>query len=700
MKIVFSFIVIMIAAASQLVSQPFWEYVDTPNDPEVWDIIAAPNGDLYACGTGIYKSTDNGNSWFGVNKVSYMGMDFYFDDLPIMFASLAATSNDNIFVGLGDGLAFRSTNGGETWEAMDEKLQNVASMAVDIEGKLFVEDGERILYTDDNGDTWDEVPGIDEDFSALNQLKFDDDGNLYVTSYEKIYILSPESNTFEMHNEGIPAETSVECIEFSEDYTYAGTNEGVLHSTDAGLTWQKLSTELDEYDIINLTYHKNILYACTREHGMMQSTDLGMTWSDDSPELPDQRAYKLFVHGSDMFFATIGLYHTTDGENWTKKNGGLGHPLAFVDRNPDGDYFCLTQGGLYLSNDNTQTWSAKTPAGINLRYTNGLIIDPAGNIYIADNINEIFYRSTDKGETWTINDQYELNELKIDHRGNLYILDGYGFADLYISRDYGQSWEILTESEEYNDIFFGVDGEIILIDFWDKKAVISHDDVTTWKEINLDAEFDEHEFINDLIIYGQYIFYAGSYSGFWFSPDMGETWIQNNEGLEHPLGLSEDVDINDLFLLNGDLYLSGMTGIFRSTDLGETWEKFHDGMRDIVIGADFNYCSDERLYVTTIHGVYRSSDIIIGVEEDAGEPFDITLFPNPARDRCILKINDPEYMKAEVYLYDETGNKVRDYGKFSGGSMEIKTSGLTSGAYFMKIEIDGKSNTKPLMIIR
>jgi photosystem II stability/assembly factor-like uncharacterized protein len=158
-----------------------WQYLGLDEKP-IYALEVCSNGDIIAgVYSGIFKSNDNGNSWYEV---------YYSSGNMTKITSLA---NGYVFAGGVDNLhgIIRSTDFGETWDTVhvftNYGQENVSCFAVSQDGMVWVGtenwfgDGS-ILYTTDLGETWTnfETPYIPEPYwTLIYSLAFHPQGDLF-----------------------------------------------------------------------------------------------------------------------------------------------------------------------------------------------------------------------------------------------------------------------------------------------------------------------------------------------------------------------------------------------------------------------------------------------------------------------------------------------------------------------------------------
>lgn len=253
-----------------------------------------------SCSGGIWRSTNGGSTW--------QPMDDFMANMAIGCMKLDPTNPDTIYAGTGEGF-FETVEGSS----------NTAAVR-----------GAGIFKSTDGGLTWNQLPSTNTpDWYFVNRLA-----------------ISPANNQIIL----------------------AATSTGIYRSTDGGTTWSRRSTAYT-YDLQMNPSNPNLLVAGTHAQGALYSTDNGLTWTSATG---------------------LGAPHRTE--------------LRYARSNPTTVYAACGDAGaikIYRSTDGGQTYVLRTTgSGISTyeAYNNVLWVDPAnannlivGGVYL--------YRSTDGGAT-------------------------------------------------------------------------------------------------------------------------------------------------------------------------------------------------------------------------------------------------------------------------------------------------------------
>jgi hypothetical protein len=236
---------------------------------------------------GIYRSTDEGNSWVMINNGLSTG-----DHINSVFSL-----NGNLLEA-GDRGIYLSTNNGDNWTQTN--ISNAVNSFTILGSNLFACGGNNIYKSSDNGSSWNTVNSSSAAtviYSTGNDLFINK--NSYSDSLACGICKSTDSGiTWNPSNSGLPFTTSV--VPFPPykqkiyPTIYSITNVGntlfiatgteVYKSTDGGTTWVPKNNGLP-FSVSSLITTGNILIAGTLT-GIYFSSDIGENWNDFTADLP------------------------------------------------------------------------------------------------------------------------------------------------------------------------------------------------------------------------------------------------------------------------------------------------------------------------------------------------------------------------------------------------------------------------------
>ncbi len=602
-----------------------------PKNPRTLYIGAADGG--------VWKSLDEGASWFSVSdEFPTQAMGAIAIDPVDTSTVYAGTGEANFSTGrmFDGGGMMKSTDGGTTWRqigastlppycrasmiVIDPRNPSVLHAAIP-DG---VRDPEQAgIYTStDAGETWTlRVQGRMSDL-VMNPMNPD----ILYTHSSKVFdgATAPRYGMLKSTDAGATwsrldvagivdstmGRTSIALCGAEPDVVYIGISEvvgdgrtwlmGVFKSTDAGVTWTKLDVPFDYmvsqgwYDNIMGVHPVNpdIVYAGGVK--LIRSDDGGATWT----RIPDQ-GYGGIVHVDQHAIAFNpldpdrvyvgndgGFFIGTDnGATWRKSDLGLSI-TQFVGgaMHPSNDAFLL--GG---SQDNGTMLTAGPPMWDHVLYGdggNGAINPDRPNILFTTKENLKFWRSDDYGRTWT----EAMGGLPPE--GSLFYIDYamdlrapstlyLGTYRLYKTTDDGRSWRTLSSCP-----FTSTGGGCYYITAV-SVAPYSSDIVLAAAPgqvgISTDAGATWSVTRDQLPL--AYVSAVRT-----FAPDtiyatiqrygLPKVWVSTDRGATFAdiTGDLPDVPVNDIIALDGTLIVGTDIGTFVSDDHGQSWQRFGTGL--------------------------------------------------------------------------------------------------------------------------
>jgi len=523
-------IYIGILLLAPLVLNAQWERICAPYGAGVKYI--ATKGDTILLGTtigasgqnqlgGVYLSFNKGSDWQSINE-----------GLPLFSTISALTINDSTLFTSSHGKIFRTYTSSLAWEELTNGLPVHAyyGCIIPYNGNILAGSNHGILFSSDNGDSW------------------------------------------EARNIGL-TDTNIATMCSCPEYILAAPfyPPNLYKTTDNGLNWNQIPDPLTGFAFINSIAIETPLIFLGTDHGVFVSNDNGNTWEKKNNGLGDTLVNSVVIHQNHILVATEreGIFCSEDyGDFWHPVNDGLWSMIAKVISATEQDLFAGTIGGVFISSNNGSTWED---------ISNGLIELPILSVVSLDSIIFIgtwfgVFRSINLGQDWERANNgfssvsFSAGELTINDSVIYAGTNGepYYSGTLYRSNDRGNSWQEtgitsggICSVQLLDTSLFATGGG------W---AFRSNDWGNTW-EIVLDKSVFKMTTLDSIL-------FAAAYGeGIFSSSDLGESWIEKNNGIENKF-------INNLITKDNILFSTANADIYRSSDQGDSWETIKNGLPD------------------------------------------------------------------------------------------------------------------------
>ena len=543
----------------------------------------------------------------------------------------------------------------------------------------------RIYRSIDRGVTWQRYADVDVDIYAITISPHNH--NIWIAGGRNIdhigvIIRSADAGKTWSFNE-YGGNGELRDIEFSQSdpnivvACAVDPERHIIRSKDLGQTWTILPTLNwgwnSSQDVIIHPVDPEIMVAAIQgpprwSHFMCRTTDGGQNWSVFGPDETDFYGYggSNAVH-FDSRDPNIIYVHKIKGDVlWRSTNGGIDWELTlqdvsgnngcrshFVESPWDENTVYVNIAGVFASRDRGHTW---IPTG--QLTSSAFYVHPTDSnyLYSASN-NQSFFRSTDRGKTWSssstgipfysqvasFNERYDdlicaspFNPQTIWMAccRSMYSKDGY-LSVLVRSDDYGATWRVLPD----------IPGEDII-----RLSASRH---------VLDRLF--------AVINGD-----GSGCRLVISDDGGETWRENIiPGAKALSCFTETNQDSSIWLLLGQDAIDNHIRFYRSNDEGVTW--FSKG-NESGLGTWYNYYfevvtdphHDARLYITSDNG---------WVSEDLGDTWAAWL-DSPGAGYLYIDPEDPKVKYCSGYRTSDNGKTWTDNREFSRIQFDSSDSNL------------------------
>jgi len=323
----------------------------------------------------------------------------------------------------------------------------------------------------------------------------------------------------------------------SDETVFAGTERGILRSTDGGDNWE--ITTLSNVNVHAAVITPNgYVFAGVDGAAVFRSTDNGLSWEsvNINTQVPTRSIISLACN------STGELVAATDA----------------------------AQPGVYRSNDYGDHWTQVASAP----WPCIVALNDSGDMFIGYRWGGTVGRSTDHGKTWVLmhpGDFWGITRLLVNSRGHIFLgTERYGILR---STDNGETWDsasIGLPFRPYDEIAAGCTIEDIAIASGDTLFAATHlggvfrsiNNGQTWMPTSLDSP------VSILAAALRGTLFAGRASVY-RSTDYGDHWSRLN------VPSWQDLMITSLTVNRGDTLYAGSWGhgLFRSTDYGESWKE-------------------------------------------------------------------------------------------------------------------------------
>jgi len=528
---------------------------------------------------GVYRSTDNGQSWTGVHN-----------GLPHRsWVTSLAVKGDRVFAGDYFSGVSMSTNNGDSWTRLNSGLSNdqVRSLAV-VGDDLFAGTANGIFVLHENSDVWTALGTGLPPNAFISAIAQSGEYLLAGESYGKIYRSADGGVSWQEASNGVPGTLGVESFLETGGKTYACTSSGLYASSDHGGSWAQVTQGIPTIMIFGMISHGSSLFAATMI-GPFVSLDNGVSWTLANTGLGYSETSCLLSYRGRLItggYAT-GIFISDDsGSTWTESNDGFSSVSVCAIVRKEGNLFAGTDQGIFVSGNNGASWRPVNSGLPGTKLTTQLLQD-GSNLYASFDGGGV-HVSSDNGDSWTSlstgltsNQVYDILKtgdhffaatphglFKYSHTSSEWTLSSIGmpnthvqclgmtgdriFANVYqngvyVSDDYGQTWT--NESPEGTEFFshqFLVKGDTIFSAGWGG-VFVSENKASDWQKV----ETGINNILEGILTVDDYLFVAG-YDGVFFSMDDGISWMESTYGF--PVTASARS-----FHIVGDTLLAGTT---------------------------------------------------------------------------------------------------------------------------------------------
>lgn len=668
-------------------SQNYWERTSGPGTVVVYDFLF--KDDFILIGTwigGMYKSTDGGENW------QHMENEFSYSSVY----ALKLLSNGNILAGTGSGIHISSDNG-ETWfhSALTDYL--VSTITIDENGLIYIGSyyESDIYRSKDNGMSWNP---LNSGISHIRSIVTKEPSTILVAS-GGIYRSSDKGLTWEQTLS--PLKSIIDLALNQSGSISAISDYGSFYvSSDEGVTWDSVSS-LNHSARSIYSSSNGDLYAGS--YGVYRSINEGQTWNLLNGFQGSGLVQSIAEHENSFFAGTYfsGVFRSTDsGSNWFQSSNGLNHSIiSLLEKDYVGKVYAVSlEAGLAVTSDIGENWEILgSMSGFHSfsASPNGSLFGSYGSVNMG-----VILRSTDSGHTWeAIYEDYEdttVSQVNVNKDASVYAIMA---RKLFKSTNNGDSWfhiQVSTPDEYIQSVAFNNIGYIFIQS--SSEYFRSSDNGATWEQLTSTPE--------GLVIFGitktDDMYATASDSSYYSSSDYGNSWTYLSKGSGKPIRSFASNDIGYLFILEH------FHNILRSTDNGISWQDINSGLDSTSINCLIITDDDYLLAGTSWGGVYRSVNKTTSVENSFTEiPNSFFLeqnYPNPFNPTTKIRYQVSAISHVSLKIYDVLGNEIAILvnEEKPAGFFEINfdAADLPSGIYFYQIRSGNFSETRKMILLK
>ncbi len=585
-------------------------------------------------------------------------------------------------------------------------------------------------------------------------------------------------------------------------------NVGIYRSVNSGATWTKLTNGLPSFwsgkAMLDLyDGNQNMVYASIANDpsstsnsylGMYTSTDAGLTWSlrySNNSLMTNQGWYNnaFLVKANDPNFILIGnldVYKTTNGgtnftkkSNWSAWNTGAtppGEPESssanyshadqhefFTNPRDPNKLYCITDGGLYRSNDFGEIYYSCNGGYVTTQFYGGFANSYQDTTWCLGGLQDnraVFYQGN---PGWYKTHQGDGFWCAVNSQNHMTSYTEYSYGALYRSVNGGVTFTSIPSGGSSSSYCFsapfvccrsnpsvmylgginvlkstnGGSGFTTIASLSSKALsmdvsatstdtvyvgtvpVTNGPDATVWRSVDgstftdvgagqLPNRYPTDIHVNPNNSRDVYIVFGGFGSGHVYrSQNAGLNWTNISGNL--PDVPHQCVVIDPLYPQN--VYVGNDLGVYVTINGGATWYEYRTGMPYALV-FDLSIVYPNRHIRATTHGngIYERSLVQnpIGIKYVNPEiPKEYKLYqnyPNPFNPKTKIKFSVPNFSNSKIVIYNIQGQEIavllNEQLKPNTYEVEFDGTNYPSGVYFYKIATENYADTKRMLLIK
>lgn len=649
-----------------------------------------------SCYNGIWKSGNGGKDWIDINNSE-----------TVNGINCVAKNGNVLFAGGQSGKLYKSLNGGSSWETINTNTKYGISQTYVSNGCIFINITEKILKSEDNGLHWTSIApsAYNGYFYLKNSVGFVASDNTVFKSIDNG--VSWSSSSFKLPFSG------VNTMFFNGSYVFVGFwGAGVTrNSISLNQEWITSNEGLMLMEIHKILEKDSIIYVGTDDNFVQSNNKEEAAW----------KAEKNYYNGTDgnaRSMAKIGDYiligqggggiqrkKKTD-EKWERANDGL-DALIIEDlcANNKFAFAAVLQEGVYRTENNGTTWIKKS-SGIS---SDVRTLHATDNKIFAGTWNGL-YLSEDNGESWK-----DISKMLPDKSINkiayfdtcLFVATQ--FKGLYRSYDMGAHWTQILPDFVHE---IGVYNKNLFIGSWPGIIKMSKNLGETW----INTDINDYDGIITSIGFSENFIYAGG-----TQPGRG-LWKRPLHQILPPsykfYSTSSDTSFKgeDKLCIKSDMALKNNSGEILNSSMLSDFIKVFDGS-DHEVAFTSSVDNNTKLIKVTVNSPTLNEKYKIVVqplknesglikEETTSQYFtygenhrtaiddkemnpELKIYPNPASEKIELSIENQYYGGLFIEIIDLTGNILKSFNDEKSTiqfTKSISLNDVARGIYFVKVK--------------
>ena len=673
--IVFSLLIVSETFAQQL----NWEQTKGPYGGSFRDLKEDKSGNIYAATSGgLVKYIATEGKWRNEELVKFGG--------PSCEEIFIHTS-ERVFVAVSGGVICSDKNGNNwQWAYSSDWVRGIRTDNAN--GIYIITANKGVLKSIDSAKTWSTYIAPE---NSVKDILFYNDSLQFATSKEGLIVSKNGGKDWLYQNLNLQDYWKGQrFLTDSRKNIFIVSKNELFVSTDQGKNWQKNLIPNDGF--YNVFINKKDQIFISGKNGVLFTSDFGLTWNDMNFQ-KDANCFFETTKGEQYIGTTLHLFKISlSNLTWELADNGICKTFLISVRENAGDLFVLTTGGFLYSSDYGNTWMLKSGNPYDIKEI--LFVDKKSRVF-AKTTNEIVF-SFDKGTTWTVLKTKYLNtaikSIRIDDQNNVYLLTA---SELQTSNNFGNTWQTLWSTSNGNGNTMELDGgNSLYFNDWKYLYKYSFSD----GKISLVDTFSKNIMMIAFSPKG-HIYVNSDFEIYMKSPNNNWRFIYSTT--------ISSANIN--FTNTGELYIWNMW-VYKSKDYGLNIFSVPSPLITGFYCRDFDVSENGNLFFATeVEGLFRTyikpeaTEFIDPVEVPTKTEVSHN-YPNPFNASTKIKISCKNDEYFDIAIYNCLGQKIETIVssviKTGVHDFDWQPKNLPSGVYFYRIQTPTFSETKKMIYLK